>query len=183
MDPVATNKIGRKLSFLLRHCQNPLYIQLDGGWASVDEITHVLTISKMELTRVVVNDEKQRYSFDKSKTKIRANQGHSIPGVNLPFATPVPPEFLYHGTATRFLDSIIKNGLKPMNRQWVHISKDYDTAIQVGSRHGIPVVLKIYARKYVVDGNILYHSDNGVWLSNTIPPEYFEVIWNNKEEI
>ena len=122
-------------------------------------------------------DSKGRYSFDESGTKIRANQGHSIPGVVIEMESPEPPEFLYHGTAERFLDTILKEGLKPMTRQFVHISPDYETAVKVGRRHGKPVILKIRARDFKNDGNKqLYRSSNGVWQAKAVPPEYFKIV-------
>lgn len=169
-------KVSKKLSFLLRHCNDPLYISLEGGWASIAIILKALQISKLELEQIVAEDEKTRYSFDASGTKIRANQGHSIPGVQIEFASPEPPEYLYHGTATRFLDSIMKDGLKPMTRQWVHISPDYETAIKVGKRHGNPIVLRIRAKEYMAAGNKFFLSDNGVWLAKAVPPEFFEIV-------
>lgn len=172
----ANPKTSKRLSYLLRHCQEPLYISLEGGWANVATILKTLQISKLELEQIVAEDEKTRYSFDASGTKIRANQGHSIPGVQIAFASPEPPEYLYHGTATRFLDSIMKDGLKPMTREWVHISPDYDTAIKVGKRHGNPIVLRIKAKKYLEAGNKLFLSDNGVWLAKAVPPEFLEIV-------
>jgi putative RNA 2'-phosphotransferase len=160
---------------MLRHCCNPLYIQLDGGWANVSDVLSVLKISEMVLAQIVANDEKRRYSFDETKTKIRANQGHSIPGVEMNFRSPSPPEFLYHGTSTRFLDTIMKDGLKPMKRQWVHISSDYETAVKVGARHGKPIVLRIDARVFVDAGNKLFQADNGVWLTKEVPPSFLEI--------
>ena len=89
--------------------------------------------------------------------------------------SPEPPEFLYHGTAERFLDTILKEGLKPMTRQFVHISPDYETAVKVGRRHGKPVILKIRARDFNNDGNELYRSSNGVWQARYVAPEYFTI--------
>ena len=169
-------KVCKRLAYLLRHCQDPLYISLEGGWASISHILKSLQISRSELEQIVAEDKKMRYSFDKSGTQIRANQGHSIPGVRIEFASPEPPGYLYHGTATRFLDSIMKDGLKPMSRQWVHISPDYDTAVKVGKRHGNPIVLRIRAREYIAAGNKLFLSDNGVWLAKAVPPEFFEIV-------
>ena len=169
------SKIGKRLSYLLRHSQEPLYISLEGGWASVSAILNALHISKSELERIVAKDEKMRYSFDKSGAKIRANQGHSIPGVHIEFAAPEPPEFLYHGTATRFLDSIMKDGLKPMTRQWVHISPNYEAAVKVGARHGKPIVLRLRAKDFVSSGHIRYRADNGVWLAEQVPPAFLEI--------
>ena len=141
-------RISVKLSWMLRHCQSPLYIDLNGGWADVNTIV--------------------------TGARIRANQGHSIPGVVIEMESPEPPEFLYHGTAERFLETILKEGLKPMTRQFVHISPDYETAVKVGSRHGKPVILKIRARDFKNDGNELYRSSNGVWQARYVAPEYFE---------
>ena len=169
------SKTSKRLSYLLRHSQEPLYISLEGGWASISRILKSLQISRSELEQIVAEDEKMRYSFDKSGTQIRANQGHSIPGVRIEFASPEPPEYLYHGTATRFLDSIMKDGLKPMTRQWVHISPTYETAVKVGSRHGKPIVLRVKAKEFVAAGNELYLSDNGVWLAKAVPPKYLEM--------
>ena len=92
--------------------------------------------------------------------------------------TPEPPEYLFHGTATCFLDAIMREGLKPMNRQFVHISPDYETAVRVGSRHGKPVVLKIRAKDFVNDGNELCRSSNGVWQAKYVAPEYFTVCYS-----
>lgn len=176
-------KISVKMSWLLRHCQEPLYIDFNGGWADVKTILSVLKTSYPEVTldtikQIVAEDKKGRYSFDESGTKIRANQGHSIPGVVIEMESPEPPEFLYHGTAAQFLDAIMREGLKPMKRQYVHISPDYETAVKVGSRHGKPVVLQIRARDFKNDGNELYRSSNGVWQAQYIPPEYFILISN-----
>ena len=173
-------RISVKMSWLLRHCQTPRYIELDGGWADVKTILSVLKERFPEVTletirQIVAADEKGRYSFDKTGTKIRANQGHSIPGVMIEMESPEPPEFLYHGTAYRFLESILQDGLKPMSRQFVHISPDYATAVKVGSRHGKPVVLKIRARDFVADGHELYRSSNGVWQARAVPPQYLSV--------
>lgn len=164
-------KTSKRLSFLLRHCQEPLYIDLNGGWAKVRTILDALHISRETLEQIVAKDEKGRYAFDHTGQRIRANQGHSIPGVVVEMEQPEPLQRLYHGTATRFLDDILREGLKPMNRQFVHISPDYETAVRVGSRHGKPVVLEIDAQRLVKDGYALYRSFNGVWQAKAVPPD------------
>ena len=157
----------------------------NGGWRDGNTITSVLREKDPKfdldaLKQIVAEDEKGRYAFDSTGTKIRANQGHSIPGVVIEMEAPEPPKFLYHGTATRFLDTIMKDGLKPMSRQFVHISPDYATAVKVGSRHGKPVVLKVRAKDFVADGNELYRSSNGVWQAKEVPPEYLTVLFSKK---
>lgn len=168
-------KAGKRLSYYLRHCKEPRYVDLDGGWAEVETMLGLLGLSRRELDEIVASDEKGRFSYDETGTRIRANQGHSIPGVDLHMDRPEPPEYLYHGTATRFLDAILREGLKPMSRQWVHISPDAETAVKVGRRHGTPVVLLVMARQFAADGHELYRSDNGVWQAREVPPEYLSL--------
>ena len=177
-------RISKKLSYMLRHSTEPQYIDLNGGWADVNIIIKALRekfsqVNRSVLDEIVANDEKGRYSYNADKTKIRANQGHSIPGVIIEMEQPEPPEHLYHGTATRFLDSIMRNGLIPMSRQYVHISPDFETAVKVGKRHGKPVVLIFDAKRFVADGNELYLSANGVWQAKGVSPEYFTVQYIN----
>lgn len=173
-------RVSKRLSFMLRHSTEPIYIDINGGWADVTEIIsnlkkRVPEFNMETLEQIVAEDEKGRYSFDETHTRIRANQGHSIPNVVVSMDRPEPPEFLYHGTATRYLDSIMSEGLKPMNRQFVHISPDYETAVKVGSRHGKPVVLRFRAKDYVNDGYELFRSSNGVWQAKFVPAAYLSV--------
>lgn len=174
---MSTLKASKRLSYLLRHSQEPLYIDLQGGWAQVKTILQVLGLSRAELDEIVATDAKGRYSYSKDGAKIRANQGHSIDGVVVDMERPEPPELLYHGTATRFLDDILREGLKPMSRQFVHISPDFETAVAVGRRHGKPVVLAIRAKEFVADGHDLFRSANGVWQALSVPPDYFTLLF------
>ena len=171
-------RISKRLSYLLRHSRDPQYADLQGGWAEVESILNALRIDRSTLDTIVAEDRKGRYSYDESGTRIRANQGHSIPDIMVDMECPAPPDVLYHGTATRFLDSILQNGLQPMTRQWVHLSADFDTAIMVGKRHGLPVVLVMDAKAFVADGNPLYRSANGVWQAKEVPPRYLRVYKN-----
>ena len=178
------NKISKRLSWLLRHCQEPLYIDPQGGWAPVETILQALskknrTVDRQMLETIVATDEKGRYSFDESGDRIRANQGHSIPGVIIEMEKPVPPEYLYHGTAGDFLPSIMEKGLLPMSRQYVHISPDYETAVRVGTRHGRnhggTAILEFAAGDFVRDGHDLWISANGIWQAKIVPPQYLQV--------
>lgn len=173
------NKLSKKMSYLLRHSTEPRYVD-EYGWADIVDIIKELRkrepkFNLSTLEQIVTEDEKGRYSFDDSHTRIRANQGHSIPNIHVEMSQPEPPELLYHGTATRFLDSIMNEGLKPMSRQFVHISPDYETAVKVGNRHGKTVVLEFRAKDFVADGNELYLSANGVWQAKFVPAKYLAV--------
>ena len=175
------DKLSIFISLILRHKPDVANIVLDEhGWANVEELLNGIneTGRKIDmdiLEEIVATDSKQRYSFNQDKTLIRANQGHSVP-VDVELKEQEPPKFLYHGTATRFLDAILNDGLKPMSRLYVHLSKDVETAFKVGKRHGDPVVLKIYSRDMYKDGCKFYLSENGVWLTKKVNAEYFEVM-------
>lgn len=161
------DKLSVFISLVLRHKPDAANIMLDEhGWADVEKLLVGVNgtgrkIDMNTLEKIVASDNKQRYSFNQDKTLIRANQGHSVP-VDVELKEQEPPEFLYHGTATRFLDSIMDEGLKPMSRLYVHLSKDIETALKVGKRHGNSVVLKIYSWNMHKDGYKFYLSENGV---------------------
>ena len=91
---------------------------------------------------VSTTNNKQRYEYSEDRTMIRARQGHSI-NVNVELSEATPLDVLYHGIATRFLESIYSNGLVAGNRLYVHLSPDEATAINVGARHGTPLYLEL----------------------------------------
>ena len=176
------NKIkqtSKLLSLLLRHQPQAAGLTLDeAGWADVEELIEKVSLKyyPVELAliqKVVETNEKQRFAFNQDQTKIRASQGHSLP-VELALVPTDPPNTLYHGTATTFLDLIRKEGLNRMSRQHVHLSAEASTARQVGSRHGTPVILAINAQKMLQDEFNFYRSDNGVWLTEQVPARYIQ---------
>lgn len=125
-----------------------------------------------KLEEIVATDAKQHYSFNEGKTLIRANQGHSIP-VDVELKEQRPPWILYHGTADRFMANIASEGLKKMSRLYVHLSENIETAINVGRRHGRPVVLEVHSGEMYKNGCKFYLSENGVWLTEYVNVKYF----------
>lgn len=172
-----TDKLSIFLSLVLRHNPDAANIKVDEhGWADVTELIMGINntgrkINRSILEEIVRNDKKQRYSFNKDKTKIRANQGHSI-SVDVELIEKEPPEILFHGTAERFLNNIMTEGLKPMGRLYVHLSKNADTALHVGKRHGTPVVLKINSGAMYQNGVKFFISENNVWLTEKVDVDY-----------
>ena len=174
-----TNSTGRFIAMILRHKPETIGIKLDEhGWARVDELIAGIAKTRpfdMEmLEEIVRTDSKQRYSFNEDKTLIRANQGHSIP-VDVELEQKTPPDILWHGTGEKYVESIQQMRLIPKARLYVHLSKDYDTARNVGSRHGNPVVYQVDAKKMAEDGYVFYQSVNGVWLTKEVPVIYLKI--------
>lgn len=175
-------EFGKFISLILRHKPEVIGITLDSnGYADVKELLNGINKSGKEidmitLERIVRENNKKRYSFNKDKTKIRANQGHSL-NVDVELKSAVPPKVLYHGTADRFLESIKEKGILKKSRQYVHLSKEKETAIDVGKRHGKPVVLAIDTEKMCNDGYVFYLSENNVWLSDYILWKYVKGIY------
>ena len=172
------NETSKYISLILRHKPETIGITLDEhGWANVDEL--IAGIAKTQsfdmamLEEIVATDNKQRYSFNEDHTLIRANQGHSIP-VDVELKEIDPPEILYHGTGEKYVASIDEQGLIPKSRLYVHLSKDEETAVNVGKRHGKPVVYKVHSKDMHKDGYVFYQSVNGVWLTKSVPVKYLE---------
>lgn len=160
------------LSLLLRHDPGQAGLTLDAnGWVEVSELVSKAGFDMPTIEKIVETDEKSRYAFNADKTRIRANQGHSVQ-VDLGLKPKFPPTFLYHGTATRFVDSIRTDGLKPRSRQHVHLSQDVKTAEKVGGRHGVSVVLTVMSGAMAGEGHDFFLSDNGVWLTDAVPSKF-----------
>lgn len=173
MDVVRTSK---RLSHVLRHHPGSVGLTLDeAGWVDVEALLAALRITREELDHVVATDDKQRFAFDDSETRIRASQGHSV-AVDLGYAAVTPPAELFHGTVERFLPAILAEGLRPGRRHAVHLSPDVATARAVGARRGRPVVLRVDAAALAADGRALTRSANGVWLVGAVPPRYLAVV-------
>ncbi len=173
-------RLSKFLSLVLRHEPERIGISLDSnGWVAVDDLIAAAAragtpISRERLDLVVATNDKKRFAFSPDGTRIRASQGHSVE-VELDLPPTVPPERLFHGTATRFLDAIRAEGLRPQSRQHVHLSPDEETAVKVGQRHGKPVVLVVLAGAMHREGHVFYRSENGVWLTAAVPPGYLEI--------
>ncbi len=166
------------ISLILRHKPEVIGISLDEhGWADVGELieginrTESYSIDMNMLEEIVRTDNKQRYSFNEDRTLIRANQGHSV-NVDVELKECEPPEQLFHGTGEKFAASIRKEGLIPKSRLYVHLSKDKETAEKVGARHGKPRIFFVHSGKMFRAGYKFYLSENGVWLTKFVPPEF-----------
>ena len=172
--------VSRYISLILRHKPEVIGIALDKhGWADVDALirgiqeTKEPAFSREMLDEIVRTDSKQRYAYNEDRTLIRASQGHSIP-VDVELLQAVPPEILWHGSGEKYAASIEKIGLIPKSRLYVHLSKDMDTAIAVGKRHGKPVVYQVDAGRMAQSGYLFYLSANGVWLTKEVPVEFLQ---------
>jgi len=176
-DPVVA--ASKFLALVLRHDPGRIGLRLDdAGWADIEELIaraaghHPLTRPLIE--RAVAENDKRRYAISEDGRRIRARQGHSV-AVDLDLPAVTPPAVLYHGTATRFLEAILREGLDRRSRQHVHLSADIGTATRVGARHGRPVVLCVDAAAMVAAGHVFHLSENGVWLTDAVPPGFLRL--------
>jgi len=166
-------KKSKFLSLVLRHDPGRIGIKLDSaGWTPVEDLLIKANISMNELEDVVSNNNKKRFEFNENKTLIRASQGHSVE-VDLKYEEKEPPEFLYHGTAERNINSIRLKGIIKQKRHHVHLSDNRQTAMIVGQRHGKPAIIGIKSKAMNRNGYRFYLSTNGVWLTEYVPPEFF----------
>jgi putative RNA 2'-phosphotransferase len=176
LDEKGTVRVSRFLSMVLRHRPETVGITLDAaGWVDVDELiaacaAHGHRFSRADLDHVVATNNKKRFAYSDDGRRIRASQGHTV-AVDLGLAPAAPPAVLYHGTAAATVPMILREGLRPMSRQDVHLSADAETAVRVGSRHGRPVVLEVDAAGLAAAGHVFRVSANGVWLTDRVPPE------------
>ncbi len=172
-------KLSKYLSYHLRHAPQELGLTLEpGGWVRVEDLLRAAkgkSLTRSDLELVVASCEKQRFGFDTTGEKIRANQGHSVE-VDLRLEPMGPPEVLYHGTAGKAVEVIQVAGLEKMARHHVHLSADLATARMVGSRRGKPVIFQVDAAAMDHDEFIFYRSDNQVWLTDRVPAKYLMVI-------
>ncbi len=176
MSPADVVRLSKRLSFVLRHRPDSVGLTLDdGGWVGVDELLDALGVTRSELAEVVARNDKVRFAFDRTGTRIRASQGHSVP-VDLGYAPARPPAELFHGTPQRSLARILAEGLRPGARHAVHLSPDVGTARAVGARRGPPVVLRVDAAAMVAEGAVFSRSANGVWLVDAVPPGHLAVL-------
>lgn len=174
-------QVSKTLSYALRHRPDAFGLTLDaGGWTG---LTSLLTImhkrnvdtSKEEIEEIIANSDKKRFELDSDGNAIRATYGHSA--IKIEFTPVEPPPVLYHGTSNRaWAECISHDGLKPMNRKYVHLSSDYKTAVKVGSRHDrSPIILTVDAAAMHKDGFEFYHSANdGTWMVCKVPRKYIQ---------
>ena len=176
--------LSKFLSLVLRHKPETIGIELDKkGYADVEDLivkanSHEIKIDRETLNFIVKNNSKKRFSYNETGDRIRASQGHSV-NTDLGYTSQKPPEILFHGTSEKSIDAVLKVGLSKQNRQHVHLSTVVETAIKVGQRHGKPVVLEVLAEQMFLDNFEFFISDNGVWLTESVPLKYLSQIKDN----
>lgn len=174
-------RVSKRLSYVLRHRPESIRIELDAaGWVDVDVLlaalaAHGLRLGRADLEHVVAANDKRRFAFDATGTRIRASQGHSV-AVDLGYEPMTPPDVLFHGTPARSVEAILREGLRAGNRHAVHLSPDVATARKVGERRGRAVVLRVHAGRLAAAGAPFTRSANGVWLVDAVPPQFLSVM-------
>ena len=187
MTEAEKKKISKLMSYILRQHPEEFQIELTSqGWCQTEDLLKAIqskkiSISFEDMAEVVETNDKKRLAFNDDKTQIRASQGHSI-SIDLGYEPVTPPDVLYHGTATRFLDSIQEKGLKKGNRHHVHLSKDMETATKVGVRHGKLALLTVDAKAMHAKGFQFFCSENGVWLTDAVPVAFINELQSEENQ-
>ena len=166
----------RQISYLLRH--NPEDLEMDKqGWVSTHALLAKVGLTIEELEDIIENNDKKRFGFNEDKTMIRAHQGHGAKlGLKITFNEVQFPGTYYHGTQMTNMNIIKKHGLKPMKRSHVHLSKDVETAVNVGGRKGDTIIVfEVDGNQMKRDGYKIYESENGVILVDEVSPKYLKI--------
>ena len=173
--------LSREVSYALRHAPWQYELELDeNGWVSVEQLLTALkensqweSVTIEDLEHIIECSDKKRHELVDGR--IRALYGHSVPK-KIVKESAEPPVILFHGTARRFLESIENKGILPKGRQYVHLSNDIETALQVGKRHDDkPIILEIDAKRAWDEGVKFYLGNDKVWLADSIPSKYTKV--------
>lgn len=179
MDAKQQKSFSKFMSLVLRHHPARINLELDpSGWCSVDDLLQGMRVAGRQLSRtqlefVVAENDKQRFEFSEDGRKIRARQGHSV-SVELGYEPTHPPKILFHGTPTKFVESIRRQGLRKQKRHHVHLHEDIAVASSVGARRGEAVVLRIQSGRMADEGSIFYVTPNRVWLTDHVPVKFIE---------
>lgn len=172
-------QLSKVMAVALRHDPRSFGLELDSeGWVETEQLLAALRkqswrkdLIEEDFHKVIESSEKKRYEIVDGR--IRALYGHSTPE-KIAKEVANPPRFLYHGTARKNLDAILEKGILPMSRQYVHLSKDEETALRVGRRKASDVVLlKIDTEKSRLK---YYYGNDQTWLADEISPDSIEVI-------
>ena len=181
IDEHTSSSLSKRLSYILRHNPDRFNVSLDKeGWTNIDSILDALhnfpdliDLKKEDLLYLLSSQTKRRFQI--SKNKIKATYGHTVPILK---KNPMkPPDILYHGTSPKFVKSIMNHGLLKMNRQYVHLSIDLDTAIETGKRKDRnPIIIKVDSKIAYDEGILFYKGSDKVWLSENLLPNFYKII-------
>lgn len=187
---LSTESVSRKLSSILRHNAVSLGLQVrSDGCVSVESLLALpqmkgVTIDKLK--QVVAADNKQRYAFDATGDFIRANQGHSqtvaqsIADDEIANVITEPLPVCVHGTYRNVIEIIQKEGLRCMQRDYIHLAPGLVGQVVSGMRASSQVMIYVDMAKAMADGIVFRESANGVILTRgengVLDPKYFERI-------
>ena len=173
-------RASRFISLVLRHEPSAAGLVLDAqGWASLDALfsgarAAGIALDRSALAAIFAESDKARFELSLDGSRIRAVHGHSV-AVETQGEPETPPDELFHGTAQRLVTAILREGLKPGARQFVHLSAGRDMALSVGARHGRPVVPSVDAAGMAQARLEFFRSSSGVWLTRSVPAAYLKL--------
>jgi len=173
-------QVSKQMAYLLRHAPEQAGLKLDPeGYVLLADLVAALRLSvpgitpdMVEAVVTQVEPQKQRYAIEGDA--VRANYGHSLE--DRIERTPVePPAELFHGTSDNALAEIRDHGLRPMRRQYVHLTTDSQLALSIGGRHGTPSLLRIDSARAYAEGLVFYQANHTFWLADAVPSRFIQM--------
>ncbi|MEK8211518.1 RNA 2'-phosphotransferase [Paenibacillus sp. FSL L8-0463] len=174
LNHTAEVSLSKFMTKLLRHTpqQYGLFLDPEDGSCLLEELLAVINaipkwshITEEDIRQTVTNSEKQRFAIEGDRIKARYGHSHT----KVAYEPGTPPSVLYHGTHQNALPAIVKEGLQPMGRQYVHLSEGLHFATLAGSRRGKLVLLAVDTVKAVESAVTFYYAGNEVWLAEPVP--------------
>ncbi len=173
------NTLGRTMAGVLRHFPQRYGLEMDDhGWVDLRDLVTAIQIRHRKfkflkphhIIALVQTDPKGRYQFEEGR--VRATYAHSI-DLDLDLPTEDIPPVLYYPTTEEECSILLEIGLRPADRQWVHISDTLESATEAGQvRTADPVILKVDAEKAREEGVVIKKAGKYVYITKEVPPEF-----------
>ncbi len=166
------------MSYVLRHRPDEFGLWLDAeGFISVKELLQAIReeegwsyLSMNHIEELLRSDERESFEFDGDR--IRARDGHSLP-VHFHEGPVEPPQILYHGTRNKAYPFIMREGLRPIGRQYVHLTTSKDLALRIGRRRDPkPILITVQALRAHEGGVLFYGANELIYLTESLAPSY-----------
>lgn len=172
--------VSKLLSLILRHESERFGVTLDAeGYTLLEDVLRAVRTSLPEtrledILDVVRTVEPAKQRFSVVGDEIRANYGHTL-ALRIQHEVATPPPELFHGTHQGVVEAVLVSGLRPMARQYVHLTPNRTLARAVGGRRGRPVILRVDTTAAAAAGVVFYRANPSFWLADCVPAAFLSL--------